>query len=93
MIVSVDLTRMNKVIYVDKKNMVAHVQAGITGVALEAELVKHGVTLGHTPESMEFSTVGGWVATRSSGTKNNLYGNIEDILQNVRLITPLVSIC
>ncbi len=43
---------------------------------------------GHEPDSLEFSTVGGWVATRSSGMKKNIYGNIEDLLVRVRMVTP-----
>ena len=46
-----------------------------------------GLTLGHEPDSMEFSSVGGWVATRASGMKKNRYGNIEDLLVHVRMVT------
>ena len=43
---------------------------------------------GHVPDSLEFSTVGGWVATRASGMKKNVYGNIDDMLINVKVATP-----
>ncbi len=86
-IVSVDMRRMNKVLSVDKENRIAHVQAGIVGSDLQAELEKHGFTIGHEPDSNEFSTLGGWIATRSSGMKKNRYGNIEDIVLDIRMVT------
>lgn len=87
MIVSVDMCRLNKVKWVDKVNMMACVEAGIMGQDLERELKNYGVTLGHEPDSFEFSTLGGWIATRASGMKKNLYGNIEDMVQNIKLVT------
>jgi alkyldihydroxyacetonephosphate synthase len=80
MIVSVDMSRMNKIKWVDKTNMMACVEAGIVGSDLERELKNYGVCSGHEPDSMEFSTLGGWIATRASGMKKNYYGNIEDIV-------------
>ena len=52
------------------------------------QLQEKGYTCGHEPDSLEFSTLGGWVATRSSGMKKNVYGNIEDIVVRVRMVTP-----
>ena len=52
------------------------------------QLAERGYTCGHEPDSLEFSSVGGWVATRSSGMKKNAYGNIEDIVVRVRMVTP-----
>ena len=52
------------------------------------QLAERGYTAGHEPDSLEFSSVGGWVATRSSGMKKNVYGNIEDIIVRVRMVTP-----
>ena len=49
---------------------------------------RHGVTCGMEPDSLEFSTLGGWIATRASGMKKTRYGNIEDILLDVRVVTP-----
>ena len=54
---------------------------------MEAELAKYGVCSGHEPDSIEFSTLGGWIATRASGMKKNEYGNIEDILINLKIVT------
>jgi alkyldihydroxyacetonephosphate synthase len=80
MIVSVDMARMNAIKWVDKENGLACVQAGIVGVDLERDLKQYGVVSGHEPDSMEFSTLGGWISTRASGMKKNTYGNIEDIV-------------
>ncbi|CAD8172283.1 unnamed protein product [Paramecium octaurelia] len=88
MIVSVDMSRMNHVRSVDRKNMTALVEAGITGKDLEKELSRYGVVCGHEPDSVEFSTLGGWISTRASGMKKNRYGNIEDIVLSVKVVTP-----
>jgi alkyldihydroxyacetonephosphate synthase len=81
------MSRMNKIKWVDKINMMACIEAGIIGQDLESELKNYGVVLGHEPDSVEFSTLGGWISTRASGMKKNVYGNIEDIVQNIKLVT------
>ena len=88
MIVSVDTRRLNKIEWIDKKSRRAHIQAGITGSQLEKQLNAKGYTIGHEPDSIEFSTLGGWISTNASGMKKNRYGNIEDIVENVSMITP-----
>ena len=88
MVVSVDTRRMNKIESVDEENLLATVQSGILGIDLENELQKIGYTAGHEPDSIEFSTLGGWISTNASGMKKHRYGNIEDIVQNVTLVTP-----
>ncbi len=88
MIVVVDMRRMNKIEWIDAENYRAGVQAGITGNQLEAALAAAGFTSGHEPDSVELSTLGGWIATNASGMKKNRYGNIEDIVENVTMITP-----
>lgn len=88
MIVSLDMQRMNKIKSVDKVNMTACIEAGIVGSDLEREIRKFGMVLGHEPDSMEFSTLGGWISTRASGMKKNAYGNIEDMVLNIRFVTP-----
>ena len=88
MIISVDMRRMNKVEWLDTKNLQACVQAGISGIELEDHLGKLGFTSGHEPDSIEFSTLGGWIATNASGMKKNRYGNIEQIVENITMITP-----
>lgn len=92
MIVSVDMKPMNKIEWVDKENLRACIQAGITGKQLEETLNKQGYTTGHEPDSLELSTLGGWISTNASGMKKNKYGNIEDIVQNVTLVTPTGTI-
>ncbi|MFN8484210.1 MAG: FAD-binding oxidoreductase [Anaerolineae bacterium] len=87
-IVVVDMRRMNKIEWIDRENQRACVQAGMTGQDLEDALAKEGFTCGHEPDSIELSTVGGWIATNASGMKKNRYGNIEDIVENVTMITP-----
>ncbi len=88
MIVSVDMRRMDAIEWIDRENLRACVQAGITGSHLEARLAEEGYTCGHEPDSVELSTLGGWIATNASGMKKNRYGNIEDIVENVTLVTP-----
>jgi alkyldihydroxyacetonephosphate synthase len=88
MIVAVDMRRMNKIEWIDKENLCACVQAGITGRQLETILQASGFTCGHEPDSLEFSTLGGWIATNASGMKKNRYGNIEQIVENITMITP-----
>jgi len=65
----------------------ACIQAGAVGRHIMAELKKYGVTMGHEPDSVEFSTLGGWIATNASGMKKNKYGNIEDIVLDVTVAT------
>ncbi len=86
-IVSVDMRRMNRILWVDRENMMARIEAGAVGRNIMAELKKHGVTMGHEPDSVEFSTLGGWIATNASGMKKNRYGNIEDMVLDVTVAT------
>tara|TARA_B110001454_G_scaffold60376_2_gene59009 strand:+ start:4 stop:1224 length:1221 start_codon:yes stop_codon:yes gene_type:complete len=88
MIVSVDTRRMNKIESWDKENLLVTLQAGITGKILEEKLQSEGYTVGHEPDSIELSTLGGWISTNAAGMKKNRYGNIEDIVQNITMITP-----
>ena len=87
-IVSVDMTRMNRVRWIDPIDQTACIEAGAVGRHINEVLGRHGYTLGHEPDSVEFSTLGGWVATHASGMKKNRYGNIEDIVLDVRAVTP-----
>jgi alkyldihydroxyacetonephosphate synthase len=86
-IVSVDMSRLNRIVWIDTENMMACIQAGAVGRHIMAELKKHGVTMGHEPDSVEFSTLGGWIATNASGMKKNRYGNIEDLVLDVNVVT------
>ncbi|EDV20917.1 uncharacterized protein TRIADDRAFT_31058, partial [Trichoplax adhaerens] len=87
MILSLDTSEMDRILWVDPENFLAHVECGIIGQDLEQQLAEYGFCTGHEPDSMEFSSLGGWVATRSSGMKKNKYGNIEDMLIRVRMVT------
>ncbi|XP_042311254.1 alkyldihydroxyacetonephosphate synthase, peroxisomal isoform X3 [Sceloporus undulatus] len=87
-IVSLDTSQMNRIHWIDEKNLTAHVEAGIAGQDLERQLGESGYCTGHEPDSMEFSTLGGWVATRASGMKKNIYGNIEDLVVHIKMVTP-----
>lgn len=87
-IVAIDMKRLNRVRWIDPVNHIACIEAGITGSAIEAALGEHGFTLGHEPDSLELSTLGGWIATKASGMKKNRYGNIEDVVIDFRVITP-----
>jgi alkyldihydroxyacetonephosphate synthase len=86
-IAALDTTQMNRMLWLDKSNLVACFESGIVGQDLERVLNGEGFTMGHEPDSLEFSTLGGWVATRASGMKKNRYGNIEDMLIRVKMVT------
>ncbi|MCH7869883.1 MAG: FAD-binding oxidoreductase [Myxococcales bacterium] len=88
LLVSVDLSRLNRILWIDPTNMTACIQAGAVGRHVASQLAEYGFIIGHEPDSIEFSTVGGWVATHASGMKKNRYGNIEDLLLDVRIVTP-----
>ena len=87
MIVSVDMSRMNRILWVDPENRMACIQAGAVGRTMAEQLAEHGFTMGHEPDSIEFSTLGGWIATHASGMKKNRYGNIEDLVLDVTVVT------
>ncbi|MFM9904661.1 MAG: FAD-binding oxidoreductase [Pyrinomonadaceae bacterium] len=86
-IISVDMRRMNRVRWIDKENMTACVEAGAVGRHIMTQLAEYGVSMGHEPDSVEFSTLGGWIATNASGMKKNKYGNIEDIVVDMTVAT------
>jgi alkyldihydroxyacetonephosphate synthase len=86
--ITLDLARMDSVLYVDNPSGLATVEAGIYGPALERRLNAAGFTLGHFPQSFEFSTLGGWIATRSAGQNSTRYGKIEDNVESVRMLFP-----
>ncbi len=87
-IISLDLGRLNKVIEIDAESGLARIQAGTQGPDLETQLSAQGWTLGHFPDSFTHSTLGGWVATRSSGMQSDKYGDIADIARGLRVVRP-----
>ncbi len=87
--VTADLARLGQVLFVDTASRRVRAQAGITGPRLEAALAARGFTAGHFPQSFEFSTLGGWVATRGVGYLATGYGPIERMVCALRLVTPV----
>jgi alkyldihydroxyacetonephosphate synthase len=87
-VVSLDLKRLDRVLEVDAESLAARIQAGATGPGLEQQLREHGLTLRHFPQSFEYSTLGGWIATRAGGHFATLYTHIDDLVESVRAITP-----
>lgn len=87
-VLTVDLCKLDRVLAVDRESRSAWVQGGTYGPSLEAQLKPHGYTLRHFPQSFEFSTVGGWIATRAGGHYATQYTHIDDFVQAVRMVTP-----
>lgn len=86
-IASVDMSRLNRIEWIDPVNRMAKIQAGAPGRTIQAQLAEQGFTIGHEPDSVEFSTLGGWIATNASGMKKNRYGNIEDLVLDVTVVS------
>jgi alkyldihydroxyacetonephosphate synthase len=87
-VISLDLGRLDQVLEIDEASGLARIQAGGQGPDIEAQLVAKGWTLGHFPDSFTHSTLGGWVATRSSGMQSDKYGDIADITKGLRVVRP-----
>src|SRR5438067_9398486 len=86
--VTIDLRELGKVKEVDKTSRAALIDGGTYGPALEAQLRPHGLTLRHFPQSFEYSTLGGWIATRGGGHFATLYTHIDDFVESLRVVTP-----
>ncbi|MGW7433466.1 FAD-binding oxidoreductase [Streptomyces sp. NPDC054861] len=86
--VSLDLTSMDRVLEVDRTSRAALVQAGVLGPALEDRLRPEGYTLRFFPQSFEFSTLGGWLATRAGGHFSTVLTHIDDLTESLRVVTP-----
>jgi alkyldihydroxyacetonephosphate synthase len=87
--ISIDLRALDRVLEVDSVSRSARIQAGVLGPALEAQLDEHGLTLRHFPQSFEYSSLGGWIATRAAGHFATVWTHIEDFVEATRAITPL----
>jgi alkyldihydroxyacetonephosphate synthase len=87
-LIALDLARMSSVSAVDERSMTAELQPGLRGPQVEGELGRWNLTLGHFPQSFEYATLGGWVATRSAGQASTGYGKIEEMVVGVRCVTP-----
>jgi alkyldihydroxyacetonephosphate synthase len=86
-VVTIDLKRMGRLLEVDPISKAARIQAGATGPRLEDQLREHGLTLRHFPQSFEYSTLGGWIATRAGGHFATLYTHIDDLVESIRAVT------
>ncbi len=89
--VSLDLGALARVLEVDDVSRSARIQAGALGPSLEEQLHEHGLTLRHFPQSFEYSTLGGWIATRAGGHFASVWTHIDDFVESVRAITPAGS--
>src|SRR6478609_2602888 len=87
--VTLDLRNLGKVVEVDKISRAALIEAGTYGPSLEDQLKPHGFTLRHFPQSFEYSTLGGWIATRSGGHFASLHTHIDDFVESLRVVTPV----
>lgn len=87
-VITVDMTRMHRLLALDEVSHTATLEAGVYGPELERQLQARGHTLGHYPQSFEFSTLGGWIAARGAGQQSNRYGKAEKWLLGARLATP-----
>ena len=86
--ISLDLRYLDRVVEIDPTSRAARIEAGVFGPALEAQLRPHSLTLRHFPQSFEYSTLGGWIATRSGGHFASLYTHIDDFVESLRVVTP-----
>ena len=86
--IAVDMSAFDRVFEIDETNLVCRCEAGVNGYALEQQLNARGLTLGHYPSSLPGTTVGGLVATRSSGQESSRYGSIEDMVLGLAVVLP-----
>lgn len=87
-VVTLDLGGLDRVLEIDHTSRAARIQAGVFGPALEDQLRPHGLSLRHFPQSFEFSTLGGWLATRAGGHYATGYTHIDDMVESLRVVTP-----
>ena len=85
-VLSIDMGRMNKVLEIDDASSLARIEAGVLGPDMEIQLNAKGWTMGHFPDSFVWSTLGGWIATRSTGMQSDKYGDIADITRGLRMV-------
>lgn len=87
-VITVDLGRLDRVLEIDERSRAARIQCGVLGPALEDQLRPGGLTLRHFPQSFEFSSLGGWIATRAGGHFATLHTHIDDFVESLRVVTP-----
>jgi alkyldihydroxyacetonephosphate synthase len=86
--ISIDLGCLDEIMEIDRESRAARIQAGVMGPALEEHLKPHGLTLRHYPQSFEYSSLGGWIATRSGGHFASLFTHIDEFVEALRVVTP-----
>ena len=87
-VIALDLSRLDRLVSVDRTSLTATLQAGLRGAQAEELLNQHGLTLGHFPQSYEHATIGGYAATRSAGQASTGYGRFDEIVVGLRMATP-----
>ena len=86
--ISIDLRGFDQVLEIDRTSRAARIQGGVLGPALEEALRPHNLSLRHYPQSFEFSSLGGWIATRAGGHYATLHTHIDDFVESIRVVTP-----
>ena len=87
-VILLDLSKLNRTRFIDETNMLAAFDAGKNGLEAEQDVAAKGLTIGHWPQSIGLSSIGGWVSTRASGQFSTAYGNIEDIIYDIEAVLP-----
>ncbi len=88
-VIALDLVRLDRLVSLDPVSRIAVLQAGLPAPEAEKLLAPHGFTIGHVPQSYERATIGGFAATRSAGQASSGYGRFEDMVEGVRMATPV----
>jgi len=91
-VLTMDLSCLHHLLDLDETSRLATFEAGVTGPQIETQLNARGFTLGHFPQSFEYSTLGGWITTRSSGQQSYHYGRIEQLFAGGHIETPVGEI-
>jgi alkyldihydroxyacetonephosphate synthase len=86
--VTLDLRRLDRLVEVDPTSLAARIEAGATGPRLEEQLREHGLTMRCFPQSFEYATLGGWIATRAGGHFATKETHVDDLVESVRAVTP-----
>jgi alkyldihydroxyacetonephosphate synthase len=84
----IDMSAMDRIVSIDDENLLLTVEAGVNGLLAEEAVAERGLTIGHWPQSIAISSVGGWISTRASGQFSTAYGNIEDIVYAIEMVLP-----
>ncbi|HEY0279504.1 MAG TPA: FAD-binding oxidoreductase [Solirubrobacterales bacterium] len=87
-VVTLDLRRIDRLVEVDPTSLAARIEAGATGPRLEEQLREHGLTMRCYPQSFEYATLGGWIATRAGGHFATKETHVDDLVESVRAVTP-----